>query len=91
MTSSSLQSSVPSTILLLNVCLLVGVSVCKYVCMCVCVCIGLEVNTTNEQLSREQHSKAVGDCFSLSSSVCITFSSMNMYYFGNWKFFKKVF
>ena len=52
-------------------------------CVCVCVCVRLKVNTSNEQFFHKQRSEVMDDCFSLSSSVFVIFSSMNMNDFGN--------
>lgn len=70
----------------LKACVSTGLRLYVYtVRVCLCVCIRLEVNASNEQLFHEQHGEIRHDCFSLSSSVFIIFSSMNMYYFGNLK------
>ena len=45
----------------------------------------LEINNSDEQLFHGQHGEIMDDCFSLNSSVCIIFSSMNMYCGANLK------
>ena len=57
--------------------------VVQSVCIYGCVCVRLKVNTSNEQFYHKQCGEVMDDCFSLSSSVFIIFSSMNMYDFGN--------
>ena len=64
-------------------CSCVVLSVCVYGDVCVCVCVRLKVNTSNEQFFHKQRGEVMDDCFSLSSSVFIIFSSMNMNDFGN--------
>ena len=60
-----------------------SVCMCIWGCVCVCVCVRLKVNTSNEQFFHKQRGEVMDDCFSLSSSVFIIFSSMNINDFGN--------